>query len=174
MLLQVNLTELADLDFDGLRMLKALVKIHYGQNIQDVVKELNLPEGESQALVSFLVQRGGRQRLSTLFCQPLSEDINKFCAKVVRKLNDVLGTEYGVDDVSPYVSVLYKQGHNIIDDYVSVIEDRAREWQPDRKMRQHLRPSTLFGKKFKEYLQLTRIQQLPFDQVKWNDEFTGV
>ena len=174
MLLQVNLTELADLDYEGLNMLKALVKIHYGQNINDVVKELNLAESDSQALLHFLVHRGGRQRLSTLFCQPLSEDINKFCAKVVRHLNDVLGTEYEVDDISPYVSILYKKGHNIYQEYVDVIEDRAREWQPDNKMRQHLRPSTLFGKKFHEYLQLTRIQKLPFDQVKWNDEFTGV
>lgn len=174
MLIQVNLTELAALDFEGLTMLKALVKIHYGQNVNDVVKQLDLSESDSRALVSFLVHKGGRQRLSTLFCQPLSDDINKFCAKVVRKLNDVLGTDYGVDDVSPYVSILYKSGHNKLDDYSAVIEDRAREWQADRRMRQHLRPSTLFGKKFQEYLQLTRIQQLPFDQVKWNDEFTGV
>ena len=174
MLIQVNLTELAAIDYEGLRTLKALVKIHYGQNMNEVVKDLDLSPSESSALIHFLVNGGGRQRLSTLFCQPLSEDINKFCAKVVRKLNDTLGTDYQIDDVSPYVSVLYKSGYNKFEDYVSVIEDRAREWQPDRRMRQHLRPSTLFGKKFHEYLQLTRIQQLPFDQVKWNDEFTGV
>jgi uncharacterized phage protein (TIGR02220 family) len=152
MLIQVNLTELASIDYEGLRTLKALVKIHYGQNMNDVVKDLDLSSSESSALIHFLVNGGGRQRLS----------------------NDTLGTDYQIDDVSPYVSVLYKSGHNKFEDYVSVIEDRAREWQPDRRMRQHLRPSTLFGKKFHEYLQLTRIQQLPFDQVKWNDEFTGV
>lgn len=46
-----------------------------------------------------------------------------------------------------------------IDDIVTVIRDKREEWQNDRKMRRFIRPSTLFGNKFEEYLDVASKQR---------------
>lgn len=39
-----------------------------------------------------------------------------------------------------------------LDDIRAVTRDKRDEWQPDQKMRRFIRPSTLYGEKFEEYL----------------------
>ena len=41
----------------------------------------------------------------------------------------------------------------VLDDFKLVIEDRAREWKDDKKMKRYLRPETLFGTKMEGYVQ---------------------
>lgn len=40
-----------------------------------------------------------------------------------------------------------------LDDFKTVIEDRFKAWGADQKMKEYLRPETLFGTKFESYLQ---------------------
>jgi hypothetical protein len=58
--------------------------------------------------------------------------------------------------------------------YRNVIEDRANAWRDDRKLKTHLRPATLFGDKFEQYVNLSKISSSGEGQVGFDDAFTGV
>ena len=75
---------------------------------------------------------------------------------VINYLNKKSGASYQVDDgtinlITDLVGVGYTEA-----DIRSVIDRKCSEWLPDPKMRQYLRPSTLFGAKFSEYLSAPR------------------
>ena len=75
---------------------------------------------------------------------------------MINYLNKKTGASYQVDDgttglISDLIGVGYTEA-----DIRSVIDRKCSDWLNDPKMRQYLRPSTLFGNKFSEYLSAPR------------------
>ena len=71
---------------------------------------------------------------------------------LISYLNQKTGSSYKVDsDITSRIISLFGQGYSA-DDMRTVIDRKCAEWCDDKKMRSYLRPSTLFGDKFAEYL----------------------
>ena len=67
-------------------------------------------------------------------------------------MNQKTGSSYKVDaDITGRIISLFGQGYSV-EDMRTVIDRKCAEWCDDEKMRSYLRPSTLFGDKFAEYL----------------------
>ena len=70
-------------------------------------------------------------------------------------LNRRLGTNYRTDSIKTLrlVRARFNQGFRL-EDFVKVIDTKAREWKNNPEMAKFLRPSTLFSQgHFEEYLQ---------------------
>jgi uncharacterized phage protein (TIGR02220 family) len=91
---------------------------------------------------------------------------DKLVYKIVEYLNQVAGTNYSpsypetVKEVNQLISIGY--GY---DDFVSVVDKKYKQWK-GTKFEQYLRPSTLFGKNFENYLnEPERIKPNPISNV---------
>lgn len=71
---------------------------------------------------------------------------------LIQYLNEKTGSDYKADKANAVrVQTLLDSGYSP-DQLRSVIDKKCDEWYSDSKMRSYLRPSTLFGDKFGEYL----------------------
>ena len=71
---------------------------------------------------------------------------------LIQYLNDKTGSSYKADKTNAVrVQSLLDAGYTPLD-LRTVIDKKCTEWMNDEKMRPYLRPSTLFGDKFGEYL----------------------
>lgn len=71
---------------------------------------------------------------------------------LIQYLNEKTGSDYKADKANAVrVQSLLDSGYSP-DQLRSVIDKKCDEWYSDSKMRSYLRPSTLFGDKFGEYL----------------------
>lgn len=72
---------------------------------------------------------------------------------VIDYLNQKANTRYTYQSTKTIslLNKLFKQGRTV-DDIKSVIDIKCSEWLPKQDMRQYLRPRTLFGEKFEDYL----------------------
>ncbi len=78
-------------------------------------------------------------------------------AQVIAKLNDVCGMSFRLDakkNVDPIIARL-NEGFTF-ENFVTVIKSKADEWGKSEKMCHFLRPETLFGPKFEQYLQTAK------------------
>ena len=72
--------------------------------------------------------------------------------RILHYLNEKTGASYEISDVTEErLTDLIDMGYTE-KDMISVIDRKCAEWMDDGKMRAFLRPSTLFGPKFSEYL----------------------
>ena len=79
-------------------------------------------------------------------------DASSLSSFLIGHLNKKAGTNYNVtQSVRHQVESLLAAGYNA-DQMRTVIDRKCDEWLTDEKMRTYLRPSTLFGDKFGEYL----------------------
>ena len=172
--IRVSLEELAALPFPELDVLKALVKLHAGQSMPQVIHDLKLSQQVAQRLARFLVNEGGRERLPLLFAEEIEGELDELVIEVQRGMNQVLGTKFNPIDIRGAIAQWYKKGYHDVQDYVDVVKVMADAWRDEPKLKMHLRPATLFGKKFEEYRNIAMIQSMPVDRVKFDDEFTGI
>lgn len=172
--IRLSLDELAKLPFKELDLLKALVKLHAGQPMPKVIQDLNLDTQTAQSLASFLVSEGGRDRLPLLFAEEIEGALDELVLEVQRGMNQVLGTQFASQDIRRAIVQWYNRGYKDVQDYVDVVRVMADAWRDEPKLKMHLRPATLFGKKFEEYRNIAMIQSMPVDRVKFDDEFTGI
>lgn len=71
--------------------------------------------------------------------------------EVINYLNEVLGTKYRVvESTNKFIRARWNEG-NTLEDFKEVIDTKYSEWK-DNEYSKYLRPSTLFGTKFNEYL----------------------
>lgn len=79
-------------------------------------------------------------------------ELAKYEKDVISYLNEVAGTNYKVDKVDTFklVKRLFDDDYSL-EDVKTVIDKKFNEWK-DTKYIQYMRPSTLFGKKFDDYL----------------------
>ena len=172
--IRVDLQELAKLPFKELDVLKALVKLHAGQPMPQVIQDLNLDTQIAQSIAGYLVSGGGREVLPLLFCEEIAGDIDEMVIEVQRGMNQILGTKFTTHDIKKALWSWYSRGYTDVQDYIDVVQVMADAWRDEPKLRMHLRPATLFGKKFEEYRNIAMIQSTPVSRVKFKDEYTGI
>ncbi|PGY16305.1 phage replisome organizer N-terminal domain-containing protein [Bacillus cereus] len=97
------------------------------------------------------------------------KDINRHIVEIVTYLNDTCSTSYrsSTKKTKDLIKARFNQGFNV-GDFKKVIEIKASHWLTDEEYNQYLRPSTLFGNKFEEYL-----NQQPKKGAKNNAESGG-
>ena len=80
-------------------------------------------------------------------------DVWSLSLSVLSYLNQVAGTNYKTDKAEyvKLISELHHKGYTEAQ-MRSVIDKKAADWLGDAKFEQYLRPSTLFGPKFEQYL----------------------
>lgn len=73
--------------------------------------------------------------------------------EIVEYLNEKTGSQYKHTTQSTRngIKARYNEGFKL-DDFKRVIDIKTRQWLYDTKMKQYLRPQTLFGTKFEAYL----------------------
>lgn len=91
---------------------------------------------------------------------------------IVRYLNQVCGTSYRENSQATkrLIDARTNEGFSL-DDFKTVIDNKHLEWGNDFKMRQFLRPETLFGTKFESYLNQTPKQQ---PKPTADDDLSGI
>lgn len=71
---------------------------------------------------------------------------------IIDYLNLVCSTKFKVCKSNKrFINARWEE-KNTFDDFKTVIDKKAKQWLGDQKMQEYLRPSTLFGTKFNEYL----------------------
>lgn len=87
--------------------------------------------------------------------QDLDKKDNKkyIVEQIVEHLNEKAGTAYRASTkaTQQHINARLSEGFTV-EDFFKVIDSRCAEWMGDPKMAQYLRPSTLFGPKFENYL----------------------
>jgi uncharacterized phage protein (TIGR02220 family) len=86
--------------------------------------------------------------------------------KTVEYLNTVTGSDYSPNYPATVnlLSALIKLGYNLTD-FKLVIDKKWKDWK-GTKFQQYVRPSTLFGKNFENYLNEQRLTKNPLEQLK--------
>lgn len=72
---------------------------------------------------------------------------------IVEHLNSATGQHYKADSAKTkqLINARLKEGY-AVQDFYTVIDKKTRRWADNEKMRQYLRPETLFSNKFESYL----------------------
>ena len=93
---------------------------------------------------------------------------------IIKYLNFKTGADYDPDDPDniQYVTDLFDAGYSN-NDLMKVVNKKCSEWMNDSVMRSYLRPSTLFGSKFAEYLAQPESLQAETERKK-SDELKDV
>lgn len=172
--IRIDLDELQNWPFEELKIIKALVKLHYGQTMQQVIKDLNLSTELGQQLARFLVEQKGRHMLPLLFCEPIKSNLDQVVHTITYEMNQYLGTDFKANEVRKHVIDWYEAGYTTAEVYIDVVKDRGRAWRDEPKLKTHLRPATLFGKKFSEYRNLALIKASEHSSVSPQEEYTGI
>jgi len=72
---------------------------------------------------------------------------------VISYLNEKAGTNYRASSSKTKQLIRARTNDGFIDtDFIKVIDNKVNDWLNDKKMKQFLRPETLFGTKFEGYL----------------------
>jgi len=81
---------------------------------------------------------------------------------IVIILNEILNTNYSskTEKTKTLIKARLKEGFTV-DDFKAVITFKNKQWGTDVKMREFLRPETLFSNKFESYLQASKINNNP-------------
>ena len=117
-----------------------LAKLAVNVNVNDNVNvngngNVNVPDGEEVA--------ASGDGADALFLLP---------DYLIDYLNKKTGSNYKLtDQVNALIGCRVLDGYKL-EDFIKVIDNKCAEWSCDGKMRSYLRPSTLFGDKFEEYL----------------------
>lgn len=76
-----------------------------------------------------------------------------FAQAAISRFESITGQTYRVPspEVMRYLHAIYNAGHTL-EDIEYVVISKLSEWEDDPKMSKYIRPSTLFGSKFEEYL----------------------
>ena len=81
------------------------------------------------------------------------DSVPSLSSSLVDYLNKKTGNNYrATKSVTERIGDLVADGYTA-EDMARVIDLKVSEWSGSEKMRQYLRPSTLFGEKFEEYVQ---------------------
>lgn len=95
------------------------------------------------------------------------EDVNvnedeSVIENIIVILNEILNTNYSskTEKTKTLIKARLKEGFTV-DDFRSVITFKNKQWGTDVKMREFLRPETLFSNKFESYLQASKINNNP-------------
>lgn len=100
----------------------------------------------------------------------MSETFEDDLKAIVAHLNEKVGSRYTTKNkqLRGYVHARLEEGFTV-DDFFTVIDVKAEKWGNDKKMRDFLRPSTLFAPShFEEYLNEAPRPKSQLDDVDWS------
>ena len=82
--------------------------------------------------------------------------------EVIDYLNEKTGSKYRSSGTKTKKSIKarFNEGFSL-DDFRTVIDVKSKQWLTDQKMKQYLRPETLFGTKFESYLNENQVTSKP-------------
>lgn len=124
------------------------------EEIHDLVFQTGqIPTGETTNNKLLNIEITEEERTKDTPASPFADEIGE----VVSYLNEVCGTSYRTSSKKTRDKVVarLKEGFTV-DDLKLVIDNRHMLWSRDQKMREYLRPETLFGGKFEGYLNAAR------------------
>ena len=83
----------------------------------------------------------------------LSDESSAVVSEIIDYLNQKTGKHFrkSIANTTRAINARIKEGFTV-DDFKSVIDKKVIEWGKDERMKQYLRPQTLFGTKFESYL----------------------
>lgn len=83
----------------------------------------------------------------------LSDKRSTVVSEIIDYLNQKTGKHFrkSIANTARAINARIKEGFTV-DDFKSVIDKKVIEWGKDERMKQYLRPQTLFGTKFESYL----------------------
>lgn len=83
----------------------------------------------------------------------LSDKSSTVVSEIIDYLNQKTGKHFrkSITNTTRAINARIKEGFTV-DDFKSVINKKVIEWGKDERMKQYLRPQTLFGTKFESYL----------------------
>lgn len=83
----------------------------------------------------------------------LSDKSSTVISEIIDYLNQKTGKHFrkSIANTTRAINARIKEGFTV-DDFKSVIDKKVIEWGKDERMKQYLRPQTLFGTKFESYL----------------------
>lgn len=85
------------------------------------------------------------------------DDFSTKVKEIVGHLNEVCGTSYRPTTRQTRSRISARLGEGFtVEDFMAVIDSRKALWANDARMREYLRPETLFGTKFEGYLNAAR------------------
>lgn len=88
--------------------------------------------------------------------------------KIIDHLNEQTGKKYKVTEKwRSLIKARFNEGQTY-EDFIKVIDVKTKQWINDSAMSKYLRPATLFGNKFDDYL---NEYQAPKQETSANDEF---
>lgn len=88
--------------------------------------------------------------------------------KIIDYLNEQTGKKYKVTEKwRSLIKARFNEGQTY-EDFIKVIDVKTKQWLNDSAMSKYLRPATLFGNKFDDYL---NEYQAPKQETSANDEF---
>lgn len=110
-------------------------------------------------------KKGGRPKEEN---KPIEEPNEKLMVNlpvivnVIKDLNIILNTKYSEKSKKTIslINARIEEGFTQAD-FKTVVEFKLKQWGADTKMKEYLRPETLFGTKFESYLQSTKIEFKP-------------
>ena len=82
--------------------------------------------------------------------------------KIIDYLNGKLGTRYSYKSnaTQKHIRARFSENASLtVEDFYTVIDKKCAEWKGDPKMEKYLRPETLFGSKFENYLNAPSVQR---------------
>lgn len=96
----------------------------------------------------------------------VKDTVTEDTKEIIEHLNTVCGTKYKASSEQTKSLIRARKNDGFTrDDFFTVIDTMSEKWMNDPKMRDYLRPQTLFGTKFESYLNTPRGQPVSqFDQ----------
>lgn len=92
--------------------------------------------------------------------------------QIITHLNTAIGSRYNsrARTTRARIDARIREGY-VVEDFIRVIDNRVAAWAQDEKMREYLRPETLFGNKFESYLNAPQITNVTVNSSFDTDSF---
>lgn len=172
-----KLVEFKILDYRFLKQGGTFSLYAFGENYMNLVRPTEHPvHAQPDTPCTFDQTPGARSTEHPVHVQPdtpvcgqpdnkdisvIDNSIKDNCLYIVGHLNEKNGTRYKPDskDTVKLIKARLKDGYQVAD-FITVIDNMVARWKGDPKMEDYLRPSTLFGNNFENYLNTKAPRQL--------------
>lgn len=135
------------------RSLDMLVSKQYVQ--KNVIYKSSRKRYTEYTLGDFFVDEGCLQEMeeSKTVKETAKDNNSGIVQQIIQHLNNATGQHYKADNIKTkqLINTRLKEGYTL-QDFFTVIDKKTRRWADNEKMRQYIRPETLFSNKFESYL----------------------
>lgn len=147
-------------DFEGIRVSEVIRRLSSGETASGAEAGRRRDGGGTETPLNTRqgnVTQIATQGNTTETAPSPSSDDNGFIAQAIAAFNEEAGADVrGVDNKTAAGIMAIRESGRSIDDVRAVVRSKFGEWQDSEKMKRFIRPSTLFGDKFEEYLATAR------------------